>query len=129
MTPRPSPPAGRAAGFTLIEVLIALTIVGVALAAFARMTGQTAANAGYLAESSLAMLSADNALAELRIGTLPAPGVRVLDCPQGDLPLVCRVEILAAPQALRDVAVDVYDGRERNRRLAHLTTRLPEPRS
>ncbi|QTF08712.1 type II secretion system minor pseudopilin GspI [Brenneria izadpanahii] len=118
----------RQRGFTLIEVLVALTIVSVALAAFARITGQTAANLGHIEQQSLAMLSAENSLAELRIGTLPAPGVRRFECPQGERRFACRVSIEPPRQGVYDVAVDVYAGRDDDHSLASLRTQLPAAR-
>ncbi|THF60447.1 type II secretion system minor pseudopilin GspI [Pseudothauera rhizosphaerae] len=114
------------AGFTLIEVLIALAIVSVALAAFVRMTSQTTTNLGHLEQRALAMLSAENSLAELQVGTPPPPGIQAVDCPQADQPFICRVQIGPSQQGVRFVSVEVYEGRNSHRRLASLQTRLPE---
>lgn len=120
--------ATRRAGFTLIEVMVALAIISVALAAFVRLTSQTATNLGLLEQRSLAMLSAENSLAELQLSALPAAGVRQVECPQADQPFICRVQIGPSEQGLRPVAVDVYPGRDSSQRLAGLQTRLPERR-
>ncbi|MGQ2998950.1 MULTISPECIES: type II secretion system minor pseudopilin GspI [Variovorax] len=128
---RPSPRlrAGRPGrGFTLIEVLVALAIISIALAAFVRITSQTVGNQGHLERQSLALLSAQNSLAELRIGSLPPPGLRQVDCPQGELAFVCRVQIAPSRDGMRAVAVDVYLGRDSDRSLASLQSRLPESR-
>jgi len=116
------------AGFTLIEVMVALAIISVALAAFVRLTSQTATNLGLLEQRSLAMLSAENSLAELQISTLPAAGMREMACPQADQPFICRVQIGPSQQGLRPVVVDVYLGRDSSQRLASLQTRLLERR-
>ncbi|MGE4593829.1 type II secretion system minor pseudopilin GspI [Alcaligenes sp.] len=114
------------AGFTLIEVLIALAIISVALAAFVRITSQTTTNLGHLEQRSLAMLSAENSVAELKISSLPAPGIQTIDCPQADQPFICRVQIGPTQHGTRSVAVEVYPDRNTDRHLASLRTRLPE---
>ncbi|WP_447774142.1 type II secretion system minor pseudopilin GspI [Variovorax boronicumulans] len=124
---RPPVPC-RAWGFTLIEVLIALAIISIALAAFVRLTSQTATNLGQLEERSLAMLSAQNSLAELQIDALPSAGLRQVACPQADQPFVCRVQIGPSQEGMRTVAVDVYLGLNSDRRLASLQSRLLEQR-
>lgn len=75
---------GRAArGFTLLEVLVALAIVGVALAAGLRAAGSLTGNAARLAEVSAAQWCADNALAGLRLaGQLPGIGDADFGCEQ-----------------------------------------------
>ena len=92
---RASPPrtAGtppRADGFTLIEVLIALAIIAIALAAALRAVGSLADNATALHERLLAGWSADNQLAQLQLAhEWPDIGTSSFDCPQGNLALVC----------------------------------------
>lgn len=120
-------PRLREAGFTLIEVLIALAIVSIALAAIVRASSLTITNLGLLEQQSLAMLSAENRLAELRIGQgAAAPGVVRSACPQGGLRLMCRTEAAAAADGLRTVTVDVYLAEDGERRLASLRTRVQD---
>lgn len=116
------------AGFTLVEVLVALTIVGVALAAFARMTSQTTTNLERIEQRTLAMLSAENSISELRIANLPAPGIQLIECPQADRAFVCRVQVGRSQQGIRAVSVEVYADRNSDQRLASLQTHLPESR-
>lgn len=127
--PGPSalPPRPAQAGFTLIEVMIALAIVAVALAAFVRMSSQTTTDLGAIEQRTLAMLSAENSIAELRIGNLPAAGVQWVDCPQADQAFVCRVHIGPSQQGVRTVSVDVYPGRNSDQHLGSLQTQLAEP--
>lgn len=121
------PPSSRTGGFTLIEVLMALAIVSIALAAIVRASSLTITNLGLLEQQSLAMLSAENRLAELRIGQGPSvPGVVRSDCPQGGVRLVCRLETSAAIDGLRTVTVEVYLAEDGGRRLASLQTRTGE---
>ncbi|WP_422099197.1 type II secretion system minor pseudopilin GspI [Variovorax sp.] len=116
-------------GFTLIEVLVALAIISIALAAFVRLTSQTATNLGEVERRSLAMLSAQNSLAELQIGALPSAGLHQVACPQAARPFVCRVQIgPLLGDGTRTVSVDVYPGIDSDRRLASLRSRMPERR-
>lgn len=54
-------------GFTLLEVLVALAVLAVALAALIRGGGQNASNAAYLQEKSYAQWVAMNRLTELEL--------------------------------------------------------------
>ena len=58
-------PAARSAGFTLLEVLVATTIIALALGAVIRSTATGTANLGYLRDKTLAHWVAMNQLAEL----------------------------------------------------------------
>lgn len=115
-------------GFTLIEVLIALTIVSVTLAAFARVTSLATTNMTHIEQQSLAMLSAQNSLNELHISTLPSSGVHQAECPQGEHDFICRLYVDSIEQGARQITVGVYASRDSGRQLAFLKTRLPEIR-
>ena len=65
MSPRA---CGRVAGFTLIEVLVALAIVAITLGAGIKAAGALADNAERLTDVSLAQWCADNQLTDLRLG-------------------------------------------------------------
>ncbi len=70
-------PNRRATGFTLIEVLVALAVIAVAMAAIVRSTTVSAGNAGYLKDRTLAHWVAMNKIAELQLeGTWPGVGLR-----------------------------------------------------
>ena len=85
-------------GFTLIEVLIALAIVGVALAACVRALGAGVNGVRALQERSLAHQAAQNFLAEMRLQTaFPVLGRRTQPCPQGTLALTCEQVVQATP--------------------------------
>lgn len=115
-------------GFTLIEILIALTIVSIALAAIVRASSLTIGNLGLLERQSLAMLSAGNQLAELQLGGAPStPGVSRSECPQGGIRFVCRLEIGTVVDGLRPVRVQVYAADDEDRLLATLHTRSAPP--
>ena len=86
--------AGGQRGFTLLEILIALAIVSVALAAVMRTTGMLTTNNGVLRDRALALMSAQNRLVELQL----APPVATVSrdrapCPQGGLALVCETRL------------------------------------
>ena len=55
------------AGFTLIEVLVATSVIAIALAAVIRSTGLNVANAAYLRDKTFAHWVAMNQMAELQI--------------------------------------------------------------
>ncbi|AZY51373.1 type II secretion system minor pseudopilin GspI [Bordetella avium] len=81
-------------GFSLIEVLVALAIIAIALTAALRATGLMAANHRALHNKTLALLSAQNALTQLRLEpVLPRAGKQTSACPQGGLPMRCEVTI------------------------------------
>lgn len=82
------------AGFTLLEVLIALAIVSVALAASLRALGVSASGAQAMQQHSLALQAAENRLAELRLmRAFPPIGRKTEPCPQGPLALVCEQQL------------------------------------
>jgi len=63
-----------AAGFTLIEVLVALFVVATALAALGFAGGQALNNQAALEERTFALWAADNQLAETRLQGSLRPG-------------------------------------------------------
>ncbi len=98
----------RWAGFTLLEVLVALVIVAVALAALARAGSQALNAQAALEERTLALWVADNVVAEIRLEGVSAPGRRQGQRRMGERDWVWQALIQPAPgeQLLRvDVAV------------------------
>ena len=116
-----------AAGFTLLEVLVALVIVGTALGASMRAVGSLASNSAGLRTAMMATWSAENRLVQIRLGReFPNVGKRSFECPQGDLKLVCEEEVLASPNPLlRRVEVSVRDSE--NRRVLKLVQLVMSP--
>ena len=118
---------GRSAGFTLLEVLVALAIVGTALGASLRAVGSLTQNSTDLRASLMATWSAENRLSQIRIaGEWPQVGNRNFDCPQGELALVCQESVFATPNpAFRRVEVSVMDAANPERRIIKLTQVVP----
>ena len=55
-------------GFTLLEVIVALAVLAIALAALVKAGSQNAENAGYLRDKTLAHWVALNLLTEIQLG-------------------------------------------------------------
>jgi general secretion pathway protein I len=73
--------AARAAGFTLIEVLVAVAIVAIALAAGSRAASSVIDTSQRLSDVTLGQWCADNELTEMRIqNQLPPVGDTAFDC-------------------------------------------------
>lgn len=109
-------------GFTLLEVLVALVIVGTALGASLRAVGSLTQNSGDLRASMMATWSAENRLAQIRLASQwPELGQRKFDCPQGDLKLLCEENVLTTPNPyFRRVEVSVFDAQQTGRRIVRL---------
>lgn len=119
----------HAFGFTLLEVLVALVIVGTALAAGLRAVGSLTSNSAGLRASMMATWSAENRLVQIRLGReFPAIGKRSFPCPQGDLNLVCEEEVLSSPNPLlRRIEVSVFDADNPGRRIVKLIQLVLRP--
>ena len=120
----------RSHGFTLLEVLVALVIVGTALGAGLRAIGSLASNGASLRASMMATWSAENRLIQIRLGKeFPEVGKRSYACGQGDLRLMCQEEVFASPNPrLRRVEVSVFDIENPNRRIVKLVQLVLRPR-
>ena len=119
----------RQRGFTLLEVLVALVIVGTALGAGLRAVGSLSSNSAGLRTAMMATWSAENRLVQIRLGReFPEVGKRGFDCPQGDLHLVCQEEVIVSPNPrLRRVEVSVFDIENPNRRIVKLVQLVLRP--
>lgn len=113
----------HARGFTLLEVLVALVVVGTALGASLRAVGSLTQNSAALRTSMMATWSAENRLSQIRLAReWPAMGKRSFACPQDELQLMCEEEVFATPNPFfRRVEVSVYDAQAPDRRIIKLS--------
>lgn len=120
---------GKRAGFTLIEVLVALAIISIALLAALRAAGQGTTNVGELRARLLAGWVAENLLAERRArGEWPSPGIQRGTQRQGGIEFAWREEVIATPNVtFRRVDIRVFAASEEAHALAHLTGFVVSP--
>jgi general secretion pathway protein I len=119
-----------APGFTLVEVLVALTIVAVALMASLRAVGAMSSGAYDLRQRTLAQWSAENRLAQIRVqAEWPAVGKRSFDCSQAEVAMTCVEEVFATPNAaFRRVEISVFPAEGSQVRLSRLVGFATDPR-
>ncbi len=117
----------RKRGFTLLEVLVALVIVGTALGASLRAIGSLTQNSNGLRVAMMATWSAENRLAQIRLAReWPPFGERAFECPQGDLVLTCHEQIFNTPNPFfRRVEVTVFDAEDPERQIIKLAQIVP----
>jgi general secretion pathway protein I len=117
------------AGFTLIEVLIALAIVSIALMAALRASGQGATNVSELRARLLAGWVAENRLAEHRArGEWLSPGIRRGTERQAGIDFSWREEVTATPNpSFRRVDIYIHATPAEPHVLAHLAGFVVQP--
>lgn len=102
----------RHAGFTLIEVLVALAIVGIALAAGLQATTALTNNALRQSSVLLAHICAENELVKARLSKqMPDIGESSGACEQAGRTFAVNVSVLPTPNpSFRRVDAQVFDG-------------------
>ena len=117
-------------GFSLIEVLIGLSILAIALTAGIKALTQSVQTQTTIQQQYLAMLSANDALNKITLQKVwPEYGTRKTNCSQLNVSLVCVRSTFATPNPLfRRVVIEVYlasptdPTMPQDQRLAMLTT-------
>ncbi len=112
----------RSPGFTLVEILVALAIVAVALAAGMRALAQSADSASTLKARTLALWVAQNRLANAELANpWPALGSAAGDAEQAGARFIWREVVSGTPNpAFRKIEVIVADPQTPDYALARL---------
>jgi len=113
----------RAAGFTLIEILVAVAILAIALAATTRAASLATDGALEARQRLLATWAAENRIAEVRARRIfPPAATSRLVTDQGGLALAIEETVSDTPNPIiRRMDVAVSDARDPNRVLTRLT--------
>ena len=117
----------RRQGFTLVEVLVALVIIGTAFAASLRAISSLTKNSWDLRTAMMATWSAENRLSQIRLAQeWPPLGTRSFDCPQAELRLRCQETIVSTPNpSFRRVQVTVIDSADESHQIITLSQIVP----
>ena len=112
--------AGHARAFTLIEVMVALTILAVAFAAGYRALGQSSNNVELLKRRALAQWVAQNQLAAIQLHQSPAIST-VGRARQAGMDFVWRTTLTQTPNpTFRKIEIAVADGADPDYQIARL---------
>ena len=116
----------RRRGFTLVEVLVALAIVAIALAAGLQATAALTNNAQRQSDLLLGQLCAENELARLRlVKQMPGIGDSELPCEEGQQAFLVRLKVSPTPNPnFRRVDAQVFSGESALLRLSTVLGRF-----
>lgn len=118
----------RSAGFTLLEVLVAVAVLGIALAAVIKASSEMTANAADLRDRTLANWVAGNVVTELHINRAWEAETHDGTAVMGDREWVWEAEISTTPNpALRRVDVRVFTDESADNPVALLSGLLADP--
>lgn len=117
----------RARGFTLIEVLVAIAILAVALAATTRAASLATDGALGTRQRLLATWAGENRVAELRARRVfPSAGTHTFSTEEGGLALQVEETVEDTPNpTIRRVSLAISDARDTRRVLTRLTAYVP----
>jgi general secretion pathway protein I len=119
-------------GFTLVEILVALAIVAIALAAGMRALAQSTESASALKARTLALWVAQNRLAAAQVATpWPALGNSTGEAEEAGARFVWQASVTTTPNpAFRRIDITIAEPQAPDYALARLTGFLgnPEPR-
>jgi general secretion pathway protein I len=115
----------QAAGFTLIEVLVALSIVAISLLAGLQATAALTNNAQRQSDILLAHVCAENELVKTRLlRQMPGVGDTTTTCQQGERNLQVTLSVRPTPNPeFRRVDAQVGDGNTMILQLSTIVTR------
>jgi general secretion pathway protein I len=104
----------RQSGFSLIEVLVAITILSIGLISAIRYVSASADNQREIEKRTFALWSADNYLANLRLQkTWPDLGIITIPCHQGQHEYVCESNVSNTPNpSFRHIDISVYESKD-----------------
>jgi len=119
----------RAAGFTLVEILVALAILAIAVAAVVTAVSANVSNAGYLRDRTLAHWVAMNKVTELQVGgTWPAPGTQQGESLMANQEWSWQVTVSTTDDAdVRRLDVNVYGDKAHKDALASMVAYVGRP--
>jgi general secretion pathway protein I len=110
-------------GFTLLEVLVALAILAIAMAAVSRTANSSVQHVEALRERIIANWVAQNRMALHQARSdWPAPGTQNGEESQAGEPYTWQEQVSATPNpTMRRIVVSVYDPKDRQHVLRELT--------
>ncbi len=119
----------NASGFTLVEVLVALSVIAIALAAVLKGASEGASSARYLRDKTFAHWVAMNTITEVQVrGQWPSPGKKEGEVAMGGREWHWRSVVSDTPDAdIRRLEVEVRYEEEAEESLITRVAFIPRP--